>query len=325
MSPYVSVIVPCYKQAQFLAQAVRSVMAQRFAAWECIIVNDGSPDATAEVSRSLVERDPRIRYVEQSNQGLPAARNAGIDRARGRYLHFLDADDLLAPGGLGWLVTAMGGAEDRIVVMGHRFFGVDCDEAGAVDVTPVAARPSLPSLVHFNPAPVHSYLSSRRAVDAVGGFELMLRACEDWDLWLRLALAGAELIHVPQIGAYYRRYPGTMSGDRQRMLSARTEVLLRAHEQVLRIPALTERWGADVMQAAFRLRRRWMVQFPEARYTARLSEAIRQMRQRGLRLPRSWPARVLEHACGTRSESLVLAWLKWTRPQIVREYQDQFV
>ena len=97
MEPLVSAVIPCYKQGHFLAEAVQSVLGQTVDDLECIVVNDGSPDTTREVAMQLASGDPRVRYIEQVNRGLAAARNRGLGEARGRFIQFLDADDVIAP------------------------------------------------------------------------------------------------------------------------------------------------------------------------------------------------------------------------------------
>src|SRR4030095_15755118 len=96
MEPLVSAVIPCYKQGHFLAEAVQSVLGQTVNDLECIVVNDGSPDTTREVARQLVSGDPRVRYIEQMNRGLAAARNRGLGEARGRFIQFLDGDGSIA-------------------------------------------------------------------------------------------------------------------------------------------------------------------------------------------------------------------------------------
>lgn len=91
MARQVSVIIPCYNHAQYLSDAVNSVLAQTYSDWEAIIVDDGTTDSTREVAVGFT--DPRTRYLYQENQGLSAARNTGICAARGEYLVFLGADD----------------------------------------------------------------------------------------------------------------------------------------------------------------------------------------------------------------------------------------
>jgi glycosyltransferase involved in cell wall biosynthesis len=92
-NPLVSIIVPCYKQAQYLPEALASVLAQTYPYWECIIVNDGSPDNTEEVAKLYCERDNRFKYVYKRNEGPSSARNLGIHQSKGDYITFIDADD----------------------------------------------------------------------------------------------------------------------------------------------------------------------------------------------------------------------------------------
>ena len=92
--PKVSVIVPCYNQGEYLADALESVLYQTFTDWECIIVNDGSSDNTEEVANKFCELDKRFKYISQTNQGVSAARNNGIKASSGTYILPLDGDDV---------------------------------------------------------------------------------------------------------------------------------------------------------------------------------------------------------------------------------------
>src|SRR3989442_11796350 len=95
MERLVSVIVPSYNYGRFVGQALESLRAQTYPRWECIVVDDGSTDNTDAIVTAFAENDSRIKYIRQENQGLAAARNAGIVHSAGEYLQFLDADDLL--------------------------------------------------------------------------------------------------------------------------------------------------------------------------------------------------------------------------------------
>src|SRR5215204_1649122 len=89
----VSVVIPCYNQAHFLAEAITSALAQTYPHLDIVVVDDGSTDNTGEVAAGY----PGVRYVRQANQGLAAARNTGLRHSHGSYLVFLDADDRLLP------------------------------------------------------------------------------------------------------------------------------------------------------------------------------------------------------------------------------------
>jgi glycosyltransferase involved in cell wall biosynthesis len=93
----VSVIVPCYNQAKYLAETLDSVFVQTYDNWECIIVNDGSADNTGEIAEDYCKRDSRFRYISQNNSGVSATRNNGITAAFGYYILPLDADDRIHP------------------------------------------------------------------------------------------------------------------------------------------------------------------------------------------------------------------------------------
>ena len=92
----ISIIVPCYNQAQYLPECIQSVINQTYTDWECIIVNDGSPDNTEEIALEWVSKDLRIKYLKKENGGLSSARNAGISIAKGKWILPLDADDRIA-------------------------------------------------------------------------------------------------------------------------------------------------------------------------------------------------------------------------------------
>lgn len=95
MNPLISVIVPCYLQAEYLDECLQSVYDQTYSNWECIIVNDGSLDNTEEIAKRWLEKDNRFRYIYKENGGLSSARNAGIREAKGEWIQFLDSDDMI--------------------------------------------------------------------------------------------------------------------------------------------------------------------------------------------------------------------------------------
>ena len=93
MAPLVSIIVNCYNQAHYLERSVKSVLAQTLTDLECLIVDDGSTDNTRQVAENLMALDSRVRYCYKENGGLPAARNFGVQQAKGEWIQCLDADD----------------------------------------------------------------------------------------------------------------------------------------------------------------------------------------------------------------------------------------
>jgi GT2 family glycosyltransferase len=229
--PSVSVITPCYNYAHYLGATLDCLQSQSFEDWECVLVDDGSTDASPDVARQYARRDARIRYLRKENGGLPAARNTGLGAAQGRYVFFLDADDLIHRDALSWLMKAMANRSRRVCLMRARNFLQD----PARDGFPFEARPRamefLPNILADNLGPPHCYLAERRAILAAGSFDAQLRACEDWDLWIRMAVLGAELVNVDRVGAYYRRHATSMSAGKFRMWEAALRVRWKAFRQ----------------------------------------------------------------------------------------------
>ena len=96
-TPELSIIVPIYKVEKYLKECIQSILQQTFTDFELILVDDGSPDACPQMCDAIAEQDSRVRVIHQKNGGLSAARNTGIEAARGNWLGFVDSDDFVAP------------------------------------------------------------------------------------------------------------------------------------------------------------------------------------------------------------------------------------
>jgi len=240
--PTVSVIIPAYNQGRFLGEALDSALGQTHPDLEVVVVDDGSTDETAEVVRS--RRDHRMRYLYQDNQGLSAARNTGIHESNGPWLSFLDADDAFLPDKLASLLA---------LALGHPEAGLAAGQAIPVDEDgrPTGAvfdrgAPSRPEdWLLGNPLHVGSVILSRAWQETVGSFDVSLRSYEDWDLWLRLALAGCPMLWLPQPVSLYRFHRDQMIRDGRRMTEANLAVL----DKVFRRPELPESWRANRLRA----------------------------------------------------------------------------
>ena len=95
--PKISIIVPVYKVEQYLCSCLDSIIAQTFTDWECLLIDDGSPDNSGKICDEYARKDKRFRVIHQKNQGVSAARNKGLDEVRGEYVNFIDSDDWIAP------------------------------------------------------------------------------------------------------------------------------------------------------------------------------------------------------------------------------------
>lgn len=226
----VSVIVPCYNQARFLHEAVKSLQAQTFSQWECIIINDGSNDNTAEIAKALSLADQRVRPFSQPNRGLSDARNRGLSEARGDYVQFLDADDLIEQDKLLTQVTHLvSHPEHDVVYSDARYFPAEQPEKRLYSFWG-EERPWVKcvwedegtmvfKLVQRNIMPVNAPLLRKAVVEHIGWFDVSLKAYEDWDYWFRCATQGVSFHFLAAAGtlALIRVHPASMSCDRDRM------------------------------------------------------------------------------------------------------------
>ena len=196
-SHLVSVIIPAYNYAHFLPFALESALSQKRVELEIIVVDDGSTDDTSGVLEYYQSRNPhRMRVLCQNNQGLSAARNAGLDISNGEYLVFLDADDMLLQNALASQRDMFCAHPDLDMVVCRSFFFEHIDSFG----NPIHCgqwRLFLQDLdvhlCHFNIAPPHAFMIRYSLIDQVGHFDIGLKACEDHDLWFRAISQQAKL------------------------------------------------------------------------------------------------------------------------------------
>lgn len=213
----VSVVIPCRNAERFLGDAIRSALAQTYDHVEVIVVDDGSSDRSREVAAAFGDR---IRLIAQPHRGGNAARNAGIARSRGEYILFLDADDLLAPTCASTRAEILLSRPDVGLVAGwYR----EIDEAGRLlprvpELRRVGSLPAFRQAVRRNWGPPVGWMFRREAYDRCGGFDPLLRSCQDWDFVIRLALR-YEVAYVPEVEAFYRKVAGSVSSDPGRMLT----------------------------------------------------------------------------------------------------------
>ena len=224
--PIVSVIVPCYQSESTIEQTLRSVFRQTWKNWECIVVNDGSTDASAPIARSWQRRDSRFRVLDKENGGLSSARNTGIGAACGRFLAFLDSDDCYYPQTLASFLRA---AEQ--VKRAHVYY---CDfdiidgKGRYVCTTKSPQEITLEGLCEANAFAPNAAIVRREALWDPAPFDESFCACEDWDFWLTLLRCGSCFIKACETRVAYRRHDGSMSHDPARMYRG-TVSLFRKH------------------------------------------------------------------------------------------------
>ncbi|MFC8232814.1 glycosyltransferase family 2 protein [Streptomyces sp. NPDC056661] len=192
--PVVSVVIPCHDYARYLPEAVSSVLAQTFRDWELVIVDDGSTDDTVEVTQSLIACHPdrRIRLLQQSNAGVSAARNTGIEASTGRYILPLDADDVIAATMLEKTVGVLDSDPGIAIASTDVFTFTDDDLPPQAMPLPAYSRELLlQRLIMF-----YCSLYRRTAWQTVGGYNESMRAGEDWDFWIGCVEHGFDAHHI---------------------------------------------------------------------------------------------------------------------------------
>lgn len=255
MSPIVSVIIPVYNQAQYVGQAIESVLAQTFTKFEIIVVNDGSTDHTAQV---LDLYSGEVLVITQKNMGLSTARNNGLRVASGEYVGFLDADDLWYPEMLANTICLLETYREVDIANGNWDY---------IDETGKAIKPAFVGTDKwiFNGFPSYTFgaealmsqpletlllgnlfhfaalLFKKSCFDLAGDFDPSLKALEDWDILLRMAACGCRFYWLDAVVSRYRRHTQNMTLNIQRMKQAFHQVLEKFYtsesrsEQLLRL------------------------------------------------------------------------------------------
>jgi glycosyltransferase involved in cell wall biosynthesis len=213
--PLVSVIVPAYRVAEFIAATLDSILAQTFQDFEIIVVNDGSPDSE-DLEKVLQPYRSRITYLYQENRGLAGARNTGILASRGSYIAPLDSDDLWHPEHLAVQLARFEADPDLDMVYADaRIFG-DVPEAGKtlMELRPSRGEVTFERLVTQEcSVNVCACVIRREILFRAGLFDPTLRRTEDIDMWLRIALHGGRIAYQRRVLAEYRRHPGGLSSN----------------------------------------------------------------------------------------------------------------
>lgn len=221
-TPLVTVVIPTYNHAALLHEAVASVIAQSFSDWEAVIVNNFSNDDTIETVKAFA--DPRLRLVNFHNHGVIAAsRNMGIKLARGDWVAFLDSDDLWREDKLLLSLPVSKGKDDQFDLISHREATIRNGQVLSVSPhhSPSAAeyRNLLFRGTCFSPS---ATLVRKSLLGQIGGFseDPEFVTVEDYDLWLRLAKAGAGVRFVDEVLSDYRLHGNNASGSVLRHMNA---------------------------------------------------------------------------------------------------------
>jgi glycosyltransferase involved in cell wall biosynthesis len=208
----VSIIIPAFNSEPYLSATLASCRAQTHAALEIVVVDDGSTDDTAAIAQQIASEEPRLRLIRSSNQGQCAARNLGLSRSQGRWVKFLDSDDLLPPAAIARQLTLARRFEVELVCGGARgFWDHELPQMESAVAKEYAAVSHLvevfDSLYELNEAYYPTFneiLLARSLVNLVGGFDARLRGAEELNLLLRISTA------FPNVRAALERSPAVL-------------------------------------------------------------------------------------------------------------------
>ncbi len=206
MSPLISIITPCYNNQAFVREAIASALDQTYSNIEIIVIDDGSTDSSLEIIKSFGDQ---IHWETGKNRGAPLARNRGIEIAKGEYIKFLDADDVLLPDCLEKQVAESKQLppQRKAIVYGDAIW-VDKNDQH-INSCPLRPRqPEEDTIAHIlaNSPLTSCPLHKREYLLEIGGFDPSLPRGQEYDLHLRLVLAGVEFVYYPGSVYKYREY-----------------------------------------------------------------------------------------------------------------------
>lgn len=254
VAPRVSVIIPAFRAARYIAEALDSVFAQTFSGFEVLVVNDASPD-TEELESILRRYDGRIRYLKREANGGPgAARNTGILAARGEYVAFLDADDYWDAAFLAEQIAFLEGHPDvSLVYSDASWFEEGSREIIGTLMTanPSRGEPTFDALIAQDcTIGTSAVLVRRQAVLDAGLFDAAVgNYSEDFDLYLRVAKSGARLAYQRKLLAHHRVHPESLSAETSGLRRGAVKVLRKTAQR----PDLTVAQREAIARTAARI------------------------------------------------------------------------
>jgi glycosyltransferase involved in cell wall biosynthesis len=244
-----SVIIPAYNVASYIAEAIDSALAQTWPAIQIIVVNDGSPD-TAELEKVLLPYQGKFVYLKQENRGLSGARNTAIRAARGKYVGLLDADDAWMPDYAKIQIAIMENDSTIDVLYPDAVLFGEVEEDGHtyMETCPSNGGVTFRSLLRSECQVMIMATIRRDTLVRIGMFDENLRSVEDFDLWLRIVQSGGRIVYHREPLARYRKRMGSLSSNAIAMGNSVLEVLTKARA----MPTLNASERAEIEAAYHR-------------------------------------------------------------------------
>lgn len=250
--PIISIIIPSFNYGHLITDTLMCLKNQQFESWEAIIVDDGSEDDTRAVVDRFVKEDPRFIYLHQVNSGVSKARNYGLKQARGKYIQFLDADDLVSSAKIQIQVDFLESNPGiDLVTVDTRYFHTDRPDKLFTDLNlantsfrkPISGQgfPVVLKLIHNNPIVILNPVFKRKVLEIIHGFDEQMDYLEDWDLWFRCALNNFrfEYLDAPEACALVRSHSISASKQDTKILEGEGYFRRRIKDAIKKTSNLT--------------------------------------------------------------------------------------
>jgi len=199
-NPLISVILPSYNQAEYLKEALDSIIAQTYTNWEAIVINDGSKDNTEEIMHEYAKKDKRIKAFSKPNGGITSALNAGLEKAKGDFFCWLSSDDLFYPEKLELQIKEFNNLDDSFALV-YGSFDILNHEANTVDAQPfqqsLVPGCEFPEAFKFDFIDGCTIMIRMNVMREVEGFNPSIVHSQDMELWVRLASYGYKFKIIP--------------------------------------------------------------------------------------------------------------------------------
>lgn len=230
--PKVSIVIPAYNVAEYIAETLESVKAQKYRDYEVLVVNDGSPDTVA-FERAIRAHLQDIVYIKQPNLGAGQARNTAIRAARGEIIAFLDGDDIWLPDFLASQVAFLGKGYDMVYCDAQQFGMRSVLRKTFMESAPSTGEVTVRSLLDFSCNVITSgTVALKTAIVAAGSFEQARTKAHDFHLWVRMAKNGAKIGYQEKVLLKYRVHLDSLSGDSVSRVEREIDVLKRIGQTV---------------------------------------------------------------------------------------------
>lgn len=250
--PDISIVIPCFNAEKTVGATLDSILAQSYQDYEVIAVNDGSSDATGDILGEYTDKfTGRLAIVSQVNQGQTVAKNVGTAHASGRFVAFIDSDDMWAPEKLSRQIEFLEhNSHVGLCYTNGYYIDEQNNRIEEVGVSPDYRGRCFQKLLMGNNMVASSVMVRTEVLDKVGWFDEELRACENWELWTRIAQS-YEIDYIDEPLTYYRQHDDNMMRDIDKMRKYRLMVIEKNHLRYKHIELDIDKFTKDAYFMAY--------------------------------------------------------------------------